>query len=117
MQAGVLEDCTRLKRYNEGFNRAVSAPSLVELSSAAVGNVLQPAHSPTVEGTAMMHSEMEGQKKVSKTNPGKLPKTVKMVAVGKEKRKFLLTDSREDMKVVENEREKKEDSLKKISIL
>ena len=48
-----------------------------------------------------------------KTNPGKLPKTVKMVAVGKEKRKFLLTDSREDMKVVENEREKRKIHLQR----
>ena len=62
-EAGVLEDCTRLKLNNESFNRAVSAPSLVTLSSAAVGNVSQPAHSRIVECTAMIHSEMEGQKK------------------------------------------------------
>ena len=60
-QAGA-EDCTRLKRYNEGFNKAWSGPSLVELSSAGVGNVTQPAHSPIVGCTAMMHSEMEVQK-------------------------------------------------------
>ena len=107
------EDCTRLKRYNEGFNKAMSGPSLIELPLAAVGNVSQPAHSPIVECTAMMHSEMEGQKKVIETNLGKLPKTVKMVAVGKEKRKFPLTHSREEMKVVENEREKRKIHLKR----
>ena len=112
-QAGVLEDCTRLKRYNEGFKRPVSAPSLAKLSSAAAGNVWHPLHSRIVECTAMIHSERKGRKKASKSNPGELPEAVKRVAVGKEEQKFVLTNSREGIDVPENQREKKKIHLKR----
>ena len=112
-QAGVLKDCTRLKRYNEGLNRAVSAPSLAKLSSAAAENVSHPLHSLIVECTAMIHSERKGRKKASKRNPGELPEALKRVVVGKEKRKFVLTDSREGIDVLENEREKRKIHLKR----
>ena len=111
-QAGVLEDSTRLKRYN-GFKRPVSAPSLAKLSSAAAGNVWHPLHSRIVECTAMIHSERKGRRKASKRNPGELPEAVKRVAVGKEEQKFVLTDSREGIDVPENQREKKKIHLKR----
>ena len=108
-QAGFLEDCTRLKRYNEGFKR----PSLAKLSSAAAGNVSHPLHSRIVECTAMIHSERKGRNKARKRNPGELPEAVMTVAVGKEEQKFLLTDSREGIDVPENERKKKKIHLKR----
>ena len=61
----------------------------------------------------MIHSERKGRKKASKRNPGELPEAVKRVAVGKEKRKFVLTDLREGIDVLENEREKKKIHLKR----
>ena len=53
----------------------------------------------------MIHSERKGERKASKRNPGELPEAVKRVAGRKEQRKFLLTDSREDIKVLQNERD------------
>ena len=61
----------------------------------------------------MIHSEREGRKKASERNPGELPEDVKRVVVGKKKRKFVLTDLWEDIKVLQNEREKKKIHLKR----
>ena len=108
-------DFFQLKLRNElqGSNRPVSAPSLAELSPAAAGNVSQPAHSRIVECTVMIHSERKGRKQASKRNPGELPEDVTVVAVGKEERKFPLTDSCEDIEVLQNEKEKRKIHLKR----
>ena len=111
----VALDFFQLKLRNElqGFNRPVSAPSPAKLLSAAAGNVLQPAHSHIVECTAMIHSERKERKKASKRNLGELPEDVKMVAVWKEEQKFPLTDSCEDIEVLQNEKEKRKIHLKR----
>ena len=108
-------DLFQLKLRNElqGSNRPVSAPSLAELSSAAARNVLQPAHSHIVECTAMIHSKRKERKKASKRNPGELPEDVKMVVVWKEEQKFPLTDSCENIEVLQNEKEKRKIHLKR----
>ena len=105
----------QLKSGNElqGSNRPVLAPSLAKLSSAATGNVLQPAHAHIVECTAMIHSDRKGRKKVGKRNPGKLPEAVKRVAVWKEERRVPLTDSWQDIDLLQNEREKRKIRLKR----
>ena len=113
-QAVVL-DCSlsQLKSCNTGFKRSMSAPSLAKLSSAAAGNVLKSTRSLIVECTAMIHSEREGRRKARKSNRGQLPEAVKRMAAGKEERKFVLTDSWKDIKVLENEREKGKIHLKR----
>ena len=103
----------KLRNELQGSNRPVSAPLLAELSSAAAGNISQPAHSRIVECTAMIHSEKKERKKASKRNPGELPEDVKMVAVWKEEQKFPWTDSWEDIEVLQSEKEKRKIHLKR----
>ena len=109
----VALDCFQLKSCNEGSKRPVSAPLLAKLSSAAAGNVSQPACSRIVACTAMIHSERKRRKKASRRNPGVLPEDVKKVAVWKEQRKFALTDSWENIEVPQNKREKRKIHLKR----
>ena len=105
--------CFQLKSCDERSNRPVSAPSLAKLSSAPAGNLSQPACSRIVACTAMIHSERKGRKKASRRNPGELPEDVKKVAVWKEQRKFFLTDSWENIEVLQNKREKRKIRLKR----
>ena len=115
-QAGA-EDCTRLKRYNGGFNKAVSGPSLVELPLAAVGNVSQPAHSPIVECTAMMHSEMEGQKKIDQNESWEVAQDCEDGGGWEGKAKVSVDSLKEGNEGGGKRERKKEDSPKKIGIL
>ena len=90
-----------------GFKRSISAPSFAKRPLAGAGNVSQRAGSCILECTATIHSEREARKTASKTNPGgDTRRAVERVLVGKEKRKVVVTDSREDIEVLQNEREK-----------
>ena len=106
-------DCFHLRSCKAGFKRSISALSLAKRPLAGVGNVSQRAGSRIVECTATIHSEREGRKTASKTNPGgDTRRAVERVSVRKEKRKVVLTDSREDIEVLQNEREKEKIHLK-----
>ena len=95
-------------------NDPFSAPSFAKRPLAGAGNVSQRAGSCILECTATIHSEREAQKTASKTNPGGDPRrAVERVSVGKEKRKVVVTDSREDIEVLQNEREKEKIHLKR----
>ena len=107
-------DCFQLRSCKAGFKRSISAPSLAKRPLAGAGNVSQRAGSRIVECTATIHSEREGRKTASKTNPGgDTRRAVERVSVGKEKRKVVVTDSREDIEVLQNEREKEKIHLKR----